>query len=217
MIMDDMVQGAAILADQATQRDVEVAPIRKIGIIGAGQMGSGIAHVVALSGYNVALHDIAKDRVDAALATIGKNLTRQVASGKITEEDKKKALSRISYAGSLQDFADADLVIEAATEDETVKRKIFVALCPFLKPEAIIGTNTSSISITRLAAATDRPERFIGMHFMNPAPVMQLVELIRGIATDDETYESIRSLTEDRLGKTIAVSEDYPAFIVTAS
>jgi 3-hydroxybutyryl-CoA dehydrogenase len=213
MIMDDMVQGAAILADQATQRDVEVAPIRKIGIIGAGQMGSGIAHVVALSGYNVALHDIAKDRVDAALATIDKNLTRQVASGKITEEDKKKALSRISYAGSLQDFADADLVIEAATEDETVKRKIFVALCPFLKPEAIIGTNTSSISITRLAAATDRPERFIGLHFMNPAPVMELVEMIRGIATEDATFACTKEFVET-LHKTVAVSEDFPAFMV---
>ena len=169
--MDDMVQGAAILADQATQRDVEAAPIRKIGIIGAGQMGSGIAHVVALSGYNVALHDIAKDRVDAALATIDKNLTRQVASGKITEEDKNKALSRISYAGSLRDFADADLVIEAATEDETVKRKIFVALCPFLKPEAIIGTNTSSISITRLAAATDGRPRLAVLPQTEHAPV----------------------------------------------
>jgi len=211
--MDDMVQGATILADQATQRDVEAAPIRKVGIIGAGQMGSGIAHVVVLSGYNVALHDIAKDRVDAALATIDKNLTRQVASGKITEEDKKKALSRIFYAGSLQDFADADLVIEAATEDETVKRKIFVALCPFLKPEAIIGTNTSSISITRLAAATDRPERFIGLHFMNPAPVMELVEMIRGIATEDATFARTKEFVET-LHKTVAVSEDFPAFMV---
>jgi len=211
--MDDMVQGAAILADQATQRDVEASPIRKVGIIGAGQMGTGIAHVVVLSGYNVALHDIAKDRVDAALATIDKNLTRQVASGKITEEDKKKALSRISYAGSLQDFADADLVIEAATEDETVKRKIFVALCPFLKPEAIIGTNTSSISITRLAAATDRPERFIGLHFMNPAPVMELVEMIRGIATEDATFARTKEFVET-LHKTVAVSEDFPAFMV---
>ena len=211
--MDDMVQGATILADQATQRDVEASPIRKVGIIGAGQMGTGIAHVVVLSGYNVALHDIAKDRVDAALATIDKNLTRQVASGKITEEDKKKALSRIFYAGSLQDFADADLVIEAATEDETVKRKIFVALCPFLKPEAIIGTNTSSISITRLAAATDRPERFIGLHFMNPAPVMELVEMIRGIATEDATFARTKEFVET-LHKTDAVSEDFPAFMV---
>ena len=211
--MDDMVQGATILADQATQRDVEASPIRKVGIIGAGQMGTGIAHVVVLSGYNVALHDIAKDRVDAALATIDKNLTRQVASGKITEEDKKKALSRIFYAGSLQDFADADLVIEAATEDETVKRKIFVALCPFLKPEAIIGTNTSSISITRLAAATDRPERFIGLHFMNPAPVMELVEMIRGIATEDATFARTKE-ADETLHKPVAASEDFPAFMV---
>src|ERR1044071_4362806 len=213
MIMDDIVQGAAILADHATQGDTEVIPIRKIGIIGAGQMGSGIAHVVALSGYDVALHDIAKEKVDAALALIDKNLNRQVASGKITEEDKKKALSRISYAGSLQDFADADLVIEAATEDETVKRKIFVALCPFLKPEAIVGTNTSSISITRLAAATDRPERFIGLHFMNPVPVMELVELIRRIATNATTFDTCREFVK-KLHKTIAVAEDFPAFIV---
>src|SRR6188768_3289812 len=213
MIMDDIVQGAAILAEQASQQDAEAAPIRKIGIIGAGQMGSVIAHVVALSGYDVALHDIAKDKVEAAIAVIAKNLTRQVASGKITEEDKKKALSRISYADSLQEFADADLVIEAATEDETVKRKIFVALCPFLKPEAIVATNTSSISITRLAAATDRPERFIGLHFMNPVPAMELVELIRGIATDDSTFETSKEFV-GKLGKQIAVSEDFPAFIV---
>jgi len=213
MIMDDIVHGAAILAEQASQQDAEAAPIRKIGIIGAGQMGSGIAHVVALSGYDVALHDIAKDKVEAAIAVIDKNLTRQVASGKITEEDKKKALSRISYADSLQEFADADLVIEAATEDETVKRKIFVALCPFLKPAAIVGTNTSSISITRLAAATDRPERFIGLHFMNPAPVMELVEMIRGIATEDATFGRTKEFVET-LGKTVAVSEDFPAFMV---
>jgi 3-hydroxybutyryl-CoA dehydrogenase len=213
MTMDDMVQGAAILADTASQREAEAAPIRKIGIIGAGQMGSGIAHVVALSGYDVALHDVAKERVDAALATIDKNLTRQVASGKISEEDRKKALSRISYAETLAGFGDADLVVEAATEDETVKRKIFVALCPFLKPDAIVATNTSSISITRLAASTDRPERFIGLHFMNPAPVMELVELIRGIATEDVTFGRTREFVET-LGKTVAVSEDFPAFMV---
>jgi 3-hydroxybutyryl-CoA dehydrogenase len=213
MTMDDMVQDAAILADTASQRDVEAAPIRKVGIIGAGQMGSGIAHVVALSGYDVALHDVAKERVDAALALIDKNLTRQVASGKISEEERKKALSRISYAGALSDFGDADLVVEAATEDETVKRKIFVALCPFLKPDAIVATNTSSISITRLAASTDRPERFIGLHFMNPAPVMELVELIRGIATEDITFGRTREFVET-LGKTVAVSEDFPAFMV---
>jgi 3-hydroxybutyryl-CoA dehydrogenase len=213
MTMDDIVQGATILTDPKAQQESEVEPIRKVGIVGAGQMGSGIAHVVALAGYDVALHDVAKDKVDAALAVIDKNLTRQVVSGKITEEDKKKALARISYADSLQALADVDLVVEAATEDETVKRKIFVALCPFLKPDAIIGTNTSSISITRLAAATDRPERFIGLHFMNPAPVMELVEMIRGIATDDATFTRTKAFVET-LHKTVAVSEDFPAFMV---
>jgi 3-hydroxybutyryl-CoA dehydrogenase len=213
MTMDDMVQGAAILADTDSQQEAEAEPIRKIGIIGAGQMGSGIAHVVALSGYDVALHDVAKERVDAAMATIDKNLARQVASGKISDEDRKKALSRISYAEALAGFGDADLVVEAATEDETVKRKIFVALCPFLRSDAIVATNTSSISITRLAASTDRPERFIGLHFMNPAPVMELVELIRGIATEDVTFGRTKDFVET-LGKTVAVSEDFPAFMV---
>jgi 3-hydroxybutyryl-CoA dehydrogenase len=211
MTMDDIVQGAAILADP--KRETELAPIRKIGIIGAGQMGGGIAHVIALSGYDVVMHDVAKERVDEALAKIDKNLARQVASGKISEEDRQKTLSRISYAETLAGLGDADLVIEAATEDETVKRKIFVALCPFLKPDAIIATNTSSISITRLAASTDRPERFIGLHFMNPAPVMELVEMIRGIATEDVTFGRAREFVES-LGKTTAVSEDFPAFMV---
>jgi 3-hydroxybutyryl-CoA dehydrogenase len=211
--MDDIVQGVTILTDPKAHGESDVEPIRKVGIIGAGQMGSGIAHVIALYGYDVALHDLNKERVDVAIATIDKNLTRQVASGKITEDDKKKALARISYADTLQAFSNADLVIEAATEDETVKRKIFVALCPFLKPEAIIGTNTSSISITRLAAATDRPERFIGLHFMNPAPVMELVEMIRGIATEDVTFGRAKEFVES-LHKTVAVSEDFPAFMV---
>jgi 3-hydroxybutyryl-CoA dehydrogenase len=213
MTMDDIVQGAGLRPEAAAQGEYDMAPINKIGIIGAGQMGSGIAHVVALSGYDVALHDIAKERVDAALAIIDKNLTRQVASGKISEDEKQKALGRISNAESLQDFADSDIVIEAATEDETVKRKIFVALCPFLKPDAIVSTNTSSISITRLAAATDRPEHFIGLHFMNPAPVMELVEMIRGIATEDTTFSRTKNFVET-LGKTVAVSEDFPAFMV---
>jgi 3-hydroxybutyryl-CoA dehydrogenase len=214
MTMDDMVQGAGrILADPSSPRDPEVLLIRKIGIIGAGQMGNGIAHVVALSGYDVALHDLEKGKVDAAIEIINSNLSRQIASGKISEEDRQQALARISYAETLAGFADADLVIEAATEDETVKRKIFVALCPFLKPDAILATNTSSISITRLAAATDRPERFIGMHFMNPAPVMELVEMIRGIATEDVTFGRAREFVES-LGKTTAVSEDFPAFMV---
>ena len=187
--------------------------IHKVGVVGAGQMGSGIAHVVALGGYDVAINDIAKERFDAALQNIEKNMSRQVASGKITEEDRDKALGRLSFAETFQDFADADLVVEAATEDETVKRKIFVALCPFLKPDAIIATNTSSISITRLAATTDRPERFIGMHFMNPVPVMELVEMIRGIATDDVTFQRAKDFVET-LHKTTAVSEDFPAFMV---
>jgi 3-hydroxybutyryl-CoA dehydrogenase len=200
MTMDDIVQGSGLRADPAAKGDSDMAPISKIGIIGAGQMGGGIAHVVALSGYDVVMHDIVKEKVDAALATIDKNLARQVASG-------------ITYAETLQGLGDADLVIEAATEDETVKRKIFVALCPFIKPDAIVATNTSSISITRLAAATDRPERFIGLHFMNPAPVMELVEMIRGIATEDVTFGRTRDFVET-LGKTVAVSEDFPAFMV---
>ncbi|MBC8020046.1 MAG: 3-hydroxybutyryl-CoA dehydrogenase [Methyloceanibacter sp.] len=211
--MDDIVRGAALRADPASQGDSDGDPIHKIGIVGAGQMGSGIAHVIALSGYEVALHDIAKDKVDVALGMIDKNLTRQVASGKISEDDRRNALARITYAETMAGFGDADLVIEAATEDETVKRKIFVALCPFLKPNTIVSTNTSSISITRLAAATDRPERFIGLHFMNPAPVMELVEMIRGIATEDATFGRTREFVEN-LGKTVAVSEDFPGFMV---
>jgi 3-hydroxybutyryl-CoA dehydrogenase len=213
MTMDDIVPGSTLRADPTSRGDSDGDPIHKIGIVGAGQMGSGIAHVIALSGYDVALHDIAKDKVDAAIGTIDRNLARQVASGKISEDDKRKALARITYADTMGKLGDADLVIEAATEDETVKRKIFVALCPFLKPNAIVSTNTSSISITRLAAATDRPERFIGLHFMNPAPVMELVEMIRGIATEDGTFGRTRDFVES-LGKTVAVSEDFPAFMV---
>jgi len=190
-----------------------MTPIRNIGIIGTGQMGNGIAHVVALAGYDVVVNDLSKEKVDSALEIINNNLSRQVASGKIGEEDRRQALARISYAETFQGFGDADLVIEAATEDETVKRKIFVALCPFLKPEATVATNTSSISITRLAAATDRPEHFIGLHFMNPVPVMELVEMIRGIATEDATFVRARDFVES-LGKTTAVSEDFPAFMV---
>jgi 3-hydroxybutyryl-CoA dehydrogenase len=211
--MDDIVPGSTLRADPASRGESDGDPIHKIGIIGAGQMGSGIAHVIALSGYDVSLNDIAKDKVDAAIGAIDRNLARQVASGKISEDDKRKALARITYAETMGKLSDADLVIEAATEDETVKRKIFVALCPFLKPNAIVSTNTSSISITRLAAATDRPERFIGLHFMNPAPVMELVEMIRGIATEDGTFGRTRDFVES-LGKTVAVSEDFPAFMV---
>jgi 3-hydroxybutyryl-CoA dehydrogenase len=211
--MDDIVQGSNLRPETASEKERDVEPIRKVGIIGGGQMGSGIAHVVALGGYDVAIKDLEKERFETALANITKNLTRQVSSGKISEEDKDKALNRISFAESFEDFSDADLVVEAATEDESVKRKIFVAVCPFLKPDAIVATNTSSISITRLAATTDRPERFIGMHFMNPVPVMELVEMIRGIATDDVTFARAKDFVET-LNKTTAVSEDFPAFMV---
>ncbi|MFY9876469.1 MAG: 3-hydroxybutyryl-CoA dehydrogenase [Rhodomicrobium sp.] len=191
----------------------EYAPIRTVGIIGAGQMGNGIAHVVSLAGYNVLLNDISRERVESALATINGNMSRQVHRGKITSEDRDKALSLISYASSLDALADADMIMEAATEDEDIKRKILIALCPQLKPHTIIGSNTSSISITRLAAVTDRPEQFIGVHFMNPVPVMDLVEMIRGIATDEGTFNNARRFVET-LGKTVTVAEDFPAFIV---
>ena len=167
--------------------------IRKIGVIGAGQMGNGIAHVAALAGFDVLLNDVSADRIKAGLATINGNMARQVSRKLITEEDRQAALARIAPADTLDELGDCDLVIEAATEKEEVKRKIFSDLCPPLKPDAIIGTNTSSISITRLAASTDRPERFIGIHFMNPVPVMELVELIRGIATDDATFDAAAS------------------------
>jgi 3-hydroxybutyryl-CoA dehydrogenase len=187
--------------------------IRTIGIIGAGQMGNGIAHVCALAGFHVLLNDIAADRISEGLATISGNLARQVSRQRITDEQRQLAIKRIAPAKTLDDLGDCDLVIEAATEQEETKRRIFTALCPMLKPEAIVGTNTSSISITRLAAATDRPERFIGIHFMNPVPLMELVEVIRGIATDDVTFEATKQFI-GKLGKTIAVSEDFPAFIV---
>lgn len=187
--------------------------IQNVGVIGAGQMGNGIAHVCALAGCSVLIHDVAAERIESGLATISGNLHRQVQSGKITEEQRSAAADRISGAENLDALSDLDLVIESATENETVKRKIFSQLCPILRPEAILATNTSSISITRLAAATDRPERFIGMHFMNPVPVMELVELVRGIATDDGTFESSKTLVT-RLGKKMAVSEDFPGFMV---
>lgn len=187
--------------------------IKKIGVIGAGQMGSGIAHVCALSGYDVGLYDISADKIEEGLATINGNMARQVKSDKITEADRKAALERISPYNSFEQFADVDLVIESAIEDEDVKRKIFNDLCPHLKPDAMIGSNTSSISITRLAAGTDRPERFMGIHFMNPVPVMELVELIRGIATVDEIFQEVREFV-GTTGKSVAVAEDFPAFIV---
>jgi 3-hydroxybutyryl-CoA dehydrogenase len=187
--------------------------VKKVGVIGSGQMGNGIAHVAALAGFDVVLSDLSPDRMKSALATINGNLSRQVAKGSITEDARKKALARIVTAESFDSFADCDLVIETAVEKEEVKRKIFHDLCAVLKPEAIVASDTSSISITRLAAATDRPERFIGIHFMNPVPVMELVELIRGIATNDETFETARGFVA-KLGKQVAVSEDFPAFIV---
>jgi 3-hydroxybutyryl-CoA dehydrogenase len=187
--------------------------IRRIGVIGAGQMGSGIAHVSALAGIDVKLNDLSPDRIKAGIATINGNMARQVSRKRITEEERQAALGRIEAAETYEAFDDCDLVIEAATEKEDVKRAIFASVCPVLKPEAIIGSNTSSISITRLASSTDRPERFIGIHFMNPVPLMELVELIRGIATDDATFDTTKQFVS-RLGKTIAVAEDFPAFIV---
>jgi 3-hydroxybutyryl-CoA dehydrogenase len=182
-------------------------------VIGAGQMGNGIAHVCALAGFDVRLNDVNADRIKAGIATINGNMARQVSRKRITEEERQAALKRIGTADKFDDFEDCDLVIEAATEKEDVKRQIFSALCPSLRPETIVGTNTSSISITRLAASTDRPEKFIGIHFMNPVPLMELVELIRGIATGDSTFETTKQFVA-KLGKTIAVAEDFPAFIV---
>ena len=187
--------------------------IRTVGIIGAGQMGTGIAHVFALAGYDVILQDIAPAQLEKAQASIERNLGRQVSKGQIADADKLQAQARIRTAPDLTAMGEADLVIEAATENEAVKREIFKGVVPHLRPQAILTTNTSSISITRLASVTDRPQRFMGFHFMNPVPLMPLVELIRGIATDEETFAVLRGVVE-RLGKTAANSEDFPAFIV---
>ncbi len=187
--------------------------IRTIGIIGAGQMGSGIAHVCALAGYDVRLGDVESKAIESALGVIDRNIARQVTRGRVSEADKSVAMKRIKTSTQYDMFGDCDVVIEAATEKEEVKREIFKKLVPKLKASAIIASNTSSISITRLAAATDRPGRFIGMHFMNPVPVMTLVELIRGIATDESTFKVIRELAV-KLGKTPVAAEDFPAFIV---
>ena len=187
--------------------------IKSVGVIGAGQMGNGIAHVCALAGYDVVLTDIKQEALDRALTQIDRNMGRQVSRGNITEDDKNAAQARIKSTLTLTDLGQLDLVIEAATERETVKDAIFKELVPALKPETILTSNTSSISITRLASRTDRPERFMGFHFMNPVPVMQLVELIRGIATDDETYKACLAVVE-KLGKTASSAEDFPAFIV---
>jgi len=187
--------------------------IETVGVVGAGQMGNGIAHVLALAGYQVRLTDISADALERALALVGKNLDRQIHKGAITSEDKAAALGRIATTTTLTDLGQTDLVIEAATEKENVKQAIFAELLPHLKPETILTSNTSSISITRLASRTDRPERFMGFHFMNPVPVMQLVELIRGIATDQATFDACLGVVQ-KLGKTAATAEDYPAFIV---
>jgi len=187
--------------------------IQKIGIVGAGQMGNGIAHVCALAGYDVILNDISQDSLDAAMTTVRKNLERQVSREKITQADQDATLGRISTTLRLPDLGATDLVIEAATERETVKQAIFEDLLPHLQPHTILTSNTSSISITRLASRTDRPEKFMGFHFMNPVPIMKLVELIRGIATDEPTFSACRKVVE-RLGKTAATAEDFPAFIV---
>ncbi len=187
--------------------------IAQVGVIGAGQMGNGIAHVMALSGYDVVLNDVNQDAIDQALARISKNMERQVRSEKITEAEKQAALSRIIATTDIAQAGDVDLVIEAATENEPVKHAIFESLAPHIRDTTILTSNTSSISITRLASRTDRPERFLGFHFMNPVPVMQLVELIRGIATDQATYDSCLTVVE-RLGKTAASAQDFPAFIV---
>ena len=188
-------------------------PLRRIGIIGAGQMGGGIAHVCALVGIDVVVTDINEEALQRGRQAIERNLGRQVARGTIREEDKAAALARIHMGLDYALFADCDMVIEAATEKEEIKREIFKKLTPHLKPDALIATNTSSISITRLASATDRPGKFIGMHFMNPVPAMSLVELIRGIATDEETFAATRELAL-KLGKTPVAAEDFPAFIV---
>ncbi|GIQ77169.1 3-hydroxybutyryl-CoA dehydrogenase [Bradyrhizobium sp. USDA 3240] len=193
--------------------DKMTVAIKKVGVIGSGQMGNGIAHVAALAGFDVVLNDVSADRLKSALATINGNLTRQVAKKGISEGERKQALDRIASAETIDALADCDLVIETAVEKEETKRKIFHDVCAVLKPEAIVATNSSSISITRLAASTDRPEKFIGIHFMNPVPAMELVELIRGIATDDVTFDTAKAFVA-KLGKQVAVSEDFPAFIV---
>ena len=187
--------------------------VERVGVVGAGQMGNGIAHVLALAEYDVLMTDISADALTAAMALIDKNMTRQVSKGAISEAQKATALGRIKTTQTLSDLGQTDLVIEAATERETIKQAIFEDLLPHLKPTTILTSNTSSISITRLASRTDRPEKFMGFHFMNPVPVMQLVELIRGIATDHETFNACYAVVE-RIGKTAATAEDFPAFIV---
>lgn len=190
-----------------------MAAINKLGVIGAGLMGNGIAHVAALSGIPVVLMDVQQQALDRALATMAKNMERQVSKGSISGADRDAALARIVTATDNSAFADCDMVIEAATENEEIKKKIFATLCPILKPEALLASNTSSIPITRLAAATDRPGRFIGMHFFNPVPMMKLVEIIRGLATEDATYQAVEALAK-RMGKAPVMAQDWPGFVV---
>ncbi len=198
----------------ADNKDVPYpSEIATVGVIGAGQMGAGIAEVAAMAGLQVRLSDLGADQLGRAVENIDRHMSRQVSRGRITEDDKLAALGRVSTATGLESLGDCDVVIEAAVEDEAVKREIFQAICPLVKPEALICTNTSSISVTRLASVTDRPERFMGLHFMNPVPAMQLVELIRGIATDEKSFALVRELAE-RMGKTPVAAEDFPAFIV---
>jgi 3-hydroxybutyryl-CoA dehydrogenase len=192
---------------------VEVPEIASLGIIGAGQMGNGIAHVASLAGLPVAMVDINPAALNKALGTIAKNMERQIGRKLITPEDRDAALGRITTSTDYASLGETDFVVEAATEKEAIKREVFKALCPHLKPTAMVASNTSSISITRLGASTDRPEKFIGMHFMNPVPVMKLVEIIRGIATDEPTFRAVDALAK-KLGKQTAVAEDFPAFIV---
>ena len=199
--------------DEREPTRLTVDDIKTVGVIGAGQMGNGIAHICALAGLNVRLSDIDEQHLERALETISHNMDRQIARERITKADREAALQRIVTGTSYDFFDNCDLVIEAATENEELKRQILKSLCPVLPPKAVIATNTSSISITRLASVTDRPGRFMGMHFMNPVPVMELVELIRGIATEEHTFQTIRDLAI-KLGKTPASAEDFPAFIV---
>ena len=201
------------VAPAATDALLDTPAIARVGVIGAGQMGAGIAHVCALAGLPVVLLDVKADALDKAMAIMGRNMDRQVGRNLISPIDKAEALARISTSTDYAAFGESDLVIEAATEKEDVKRAIYRLLTPHLKPSCMIASNTSSISITRLGASTDRAEKFIGMHFMNPVPVMKLIELIRGIATDEPTFQATQALAT-RLNKTTAVSEDFPAFIV---
>ena len=190
-----------------------MAAINKLGVIGAGLMGNGIAHVAVLSGIPVVLMDVQQQALDRALETMAKNMDRQVSKGSVSGADRDAALARIVTATDNSAFADCDMVIEAATENEEIKKKIFAALCPVLKPDAFLASNTSSIPITRLAAATDRPGRFIGMHFFNPVPMMKLVEIIRGLATEDATYQAVEALAK-RMGKAPVMAQDWPGFVV---